>query len=108
MNTVVGGRSETKLKQLVEVPKKIKCISRSRARAKQGSPLPAVQTSLKGAGSPEASLEPPWGLASPSAAWARIRSQVIRTASVSPAARKTPGDSLLGAVGHLEHGALSG
>lgn len=56
MNTVVGGRSETGFKQLVEVPKKIKCISRSRARAqtKQGSPLPAVHTSLKEAGRPKA------------------------------------------------------
>lgn len=58
VNTVVGDRSETKLKQLVEVLKKVKSISSSRARAKtkQGSPLPAVQTSLKGAGILEASL----------------------------------------------------
>lgn len=86
----------------------MKCISRPRAEPCGEAHSPAVQASLKGAGSREAPFEHPWGLVHPSSAYAQVSSQVIVTVSVSPAARKTPGDSLLGAVGHLEHGALSG
>ena len=112
VNRLFGGRREAKLKRLVEVLKQdvssakgqeIKCISRARAGTRQGSPaLLHCRQASAGQEVPGIHEDSPIPLC-----MGQASSQVI-TVSVSPAARATPGDPLLRAVGHLEHGALSG